>query len=94
MNMPGFTESNGASNGHKRPAKSNNKNVDPQIIVEGTLSSGPHSDYITFRLRLLIIDLVCIVTVPEEGKKKAPVYIKFKIDWAGHQPPGSVVIDE
>lgn len=84
-------------NGHNRPSrpsKTINKNVDPQIITEGVLSSGPHSDYITFRLKILIVELVCIVTVPEEGKKKAPVYVKFKIDWSGHQPPGSVVIDE
>ena len=71
-----------------------NKNVDPQIICEGVLSSGENSDYITFRLRILIVDLVCIVTVPEEGKRRAPVYVKFKIDWSQHQPPGSVVIDE
>jgi hypothetical protein len=79
---------------NNRPFSSYRKPFDPQIIVEGTLKEGEKSDYITFRLRLLIVDLTIIVTVPEEGKHVAPVYVKFRIDKSQAQPPGSVVIDE
>jgi hypothetical protein len=88
------TPPNGHTNGNGRPYSSFRKTFDPQIIVEGTLKEGPKSDYITFRLRLLIVDLVVIVTIPEEGKHVAPVYVKFRIDKSQAQPPGSVQIDE
>jgi len=70
------------------------KTFDPQIIVEGNLKHGPTSDIIVFKLRLLIIDLTCVVTVPPEGETKAPVYVKFRIDYSQNQPPGSVVISD
>ena len=80
---------NSSMNGHRFPPK---KYSDPQIIVEGTLKEGERSDYITFRLRFLIVDLVLIVTIPEEGQTKAPVYVKFKIDKTQSQPPNSIYI--
>ena len=68
------------------------KVFDPQIIVEGNLRQGPQSDVIVFRLRLLIVDLTCVVTIPPDGETKAPVYVKFKIHRSQNQPPGSRVI--
>lgn len=70
------------------------KERDLQIICEGNLKQGDKSDYITFRMKILAVDVICIVTIPGEGKTKAPVYVKFKLDWGMNQPPGSVVIDE
>ena len=70
------------------------KKFDPQIIVEGNLKHGPTSDIIIFKLRLLIVDLTCVVTIPPDGETKAPVYVKFRIDYSQNQPPGSVVISD
>jgi hypothetical protein len=84
MNTP-----NGHSNGN-RFTNGYRKTFDPQIIVEGTLKEGLKSDTITFRLRFLIVDLVIVVTIPEDGQTKAPVYVHFKVDQS--QPPGSVEI--
>ena len=78
------------ANGHSYPKKA----FDPQIIVEGTLKQGPNSDFIMFRVSLLIVDLTFIVTLPPEGKTKAPVYVKFRIDYSKNQPPGSVLIED
>jgi|HubBroStandDraft_6_1064221.scaffolds.fasta_scaffold22206_6 hypothetical protein len=68
------------------------KKFDPQIIVEGQLRNGQNSDFICFSLKLLIVDLKFIVTIPEEGSTVAPVYVKFRIDWNQANPPGSVQI--
>lgn len=78
------------ANEHRRPRKRN----DPQIIVEGRLKNGPVSDCITFRMKVLIVELTFIVTIPPEGETKCPVYVKFRIDWTQNQPPGSVVIGD
>ena len=96
------TPPNGHSNGRRVVYDTHNDNherhfrktFDPQIIVEGTLKEGPKSDYITFRLRLLIVDLIVIVTIPGEGKHVAPVYVKFKIDKSQNMVPGSVEIGD
>ena len=59
----------------------NNERVqDPQIIVSGMLKEGERSDVIVFTIPLSIFELVCIVTVPAEGMKVAPVYIKFRVN--------------
>jgi hypothetical protein len=51
-----------------------------QVTVMGTLKQGEKSDIITFKLRLSILELICIVTVPgDENTIQAPVYVKFRI---------------
>jgi hypothetical protein len=52
------------------------------------------SDVITFKLRLLrLCELSFVVTIPEEGKTRAPVYVRFFIDRSAEDRPGSVVIE-
>lgn len=53
--------------------------VQNQIIVRGRLKSGPNADTVTFKLRLAMFELTCIVTVPNEGTIHAPVYVHFGI---------------
>jgi len=53
---------------------------DPQVVVMGTLKESNSSDVITFSVRLALFEIVCIVTVPEQGTKTAPVYVKFKVN--------------
>lgn len=66
----------------------------PQIVVEGVLRRSKRADIITFKQRLFrIIELTFIVTIPEEGKTRAPVYIRAYIDRSQEDPPGSVVIE-
>jgi len=66
----------------------------PQIVVEGILRKSKRADIITFKLRLLrLIELTFIVTIPEEGKVRAPVYIRMFVDRSQEDPPGSVVIE-
>ena len=70
------------------------KKFDPQIIVEGNLRHGPTADVIVFKLRILIVDVTCVVTIPPDKETKAPVYVKFRIDYSQNQPPGSVIISD
>lgn len=66
----------------------------PQIIVEGVLRRGKHAEVITFKIRLLrLCELSFVVTIPEEGKTRAPVYVRFFIDRSAEDRPGSVVIE-
>ena len=53
---------------------------DPQVVVMGTLKNGERSDVIVFKIPLSLFEIVCIVTIPEEGTKSAPVYIKFRVN--------------
>lgn len=55
------------------------KFTDPQIIAIGTLKHSEKSDIIVFKFPLALFEIVCIVTIPEEGTKSAPVYIKFRV---------------
>jgi hypothetical protein len=71
-------------------ARGQRKDIDPQLIFEGTLKEGPKSDYITFRWRIFpLVDLIFIVTLPNEGSTTAPVYMKTKIVWSGNMSPGT-----
>ena len=70
------------------------KTFDPQIILEGNLRQGAKADVIVFKLRILIVDVTCVVTIPPDGETKAPVYVKFRIDYSQNQPPGSVIISD
>lgn len=65
-----------------------------QIVVEGVLRKTRKADIITFSLRLWLIDLTFLVTLPEEGKTKAPVYVRFWIDRSREDKPGTVIIDD
>lgn len=62
---------------------------DPQLKVTGQFRSGPNSDVITFSISLALFEIVCIVTVPPEGERTAPVYIKFKT----RRSPGGPFVD-
>jgi hypothetical protein len=53
---------------------------DPQQVVMGTLKNGERSDVIVFKIPLSMFEIVCIVTIPEEGTKSAPVYVKFRVN--------------
>lgn len=65
----------------------------PQIVTEGVLRRGKNSDLITFSLRILrVIDLTFLVVLPEEGKTKAPVFVRFFLDRSQEDAPGSVVV--
>ena len=52
---------------------------DPQIVVTGTIKQSNRSEVIVFTIPLALIELVCVATIPEEGTKFAPVYVKFRI---------------
>ena len=66
----------------------------PQIILEGVLRRSLRADIITFKCRLLgLVELSFIVTVPEEGTTRAPVYVRFFIDRSQEDRPGSRVIE-
>ena len=53
--------------------------TDPQIKVTGTLKSGRDGgELIVFSIPLGFIELVCIVSIPDEGRTESPVYIKIK----------------
>jgi len=66
----------------------------PQIIVEGVLRRALKSDVITFKIRLLrLCELSFVVTIPEEGKTRAPVYVRFYLDRSQEDRPGSIVIE-
>ena len=52
---------------------------DPQVVVTGHLKEGENTDVIVFTIPLGIFEIVCIVTVPAEGTKFAPVYLKLRI---------------
>jgi hypothetical protein len=56
----------------------------PQVTVTGRLRDTKSGDgeVIVFSIFLQFIELLCIVTVPEEGTTEAPAYIKFKINQA------------
>ncbi len=65
----------------------------PQIIVEGVLRQSLKGDLITFKLRLLrIIEVTCLIPLPEAGKTRVPVYIRAWVDRSRGDPPGSVVV--
>lgn len=65
----------------------------PQIIVEGVLRRSLKSEVITFKLRLLrVVEVTFLVTIPEAGKSRAPVYIRLFLDRSQEDKPGSVVI--
>ena len=60
---------------------SNSRRVsDPQVIVMGMLKEGNRSDTIVFKVNLALFELVCIVTIPEQGTRTAPVYVKFRVN--------------
>lgn len=66
MNTPNGTES--------APRRS-----DPQVVLSGILKRGERSDVIVFTLPLALLELTCIVTVPEPGSTVVPVYVKFRV---------------
>jgi hypothetical protein len=67
---------------------------DPQIVVEGILRKALNSSVITFQLRVLrLIELTFLVTLPKEGSTRSPVYVRFRLDRAAEDPPGSIVIE-
>lgn len=66
----------------------------PQIILEGVLRKSLRSDVITFKLRVFrIVELTFLVTIPEEGTTRAPVYVRFFLDRSQEDKPGTVVIE-
>ena len=67
------------------------KKLDPQIIVRGKLCHGEKADVIVFSLPTFgLMEMTCIVTIPNEGEDVAPVYVKQRLDLSKNQPPGSV----
>lgn len=56
-----------------------NRKEDPQQIVTGILKAGGRSEVIVFTIPLALFEIVCIVTVPEQGTTVAPVYLKFRV---------------
>jgi hypothetical protein len=67
----------------------------PQIILEGVLRRSLKSDVITFRVTLLrIIELTFLVVLPEEGRTKAPVFMRAFVNPAAGDKPGSIVIGD
>ena len=66
----------------------------PQIIVEGVLRRSLKSEVITFKLHFLkIVEVTFIVTIPEKGRTRAPVYVRCWVDRSRENPPGSIVIE-
>lgn len=67
----------------------------PQIVVEGILRKTKKSSVITFKLRVLrLLELTFLVTVPQENKTRAPVYVRFYVDRSQEDRPGTVVVGE
>lgn len=67
----------------------------PQIITEGVLRRGLKSNVITFKLRVLrLIELSFVVALPEQGKTRVPIYVRFFIDRSQEDKPGTVLIEE
>ncbi len=60
---------------HRKPVRHQN-----QTTIEGELRSGKESDYIVFRIKLLLCTFEFRVVIPEEGKTRAPVYIHQRLD--------------
>ena len=57
------------------------------------LRRGKNSDLITFKIRILrVLELTFLVVLPEEGKTKAPVFVRFFLDRTQEDPPGSIVV--
>lgn len=52
---------------------------DPQLVLSGMLKEGERSDVIVFTIPLALLEITCIVTIPEHGTKIAPVYAKFRV---------------
>lgn len=53
----------------------------PQIVAVGRLKENQTGgEIISFCVYLGPLTLVCIVNIPEEGEREAPVYVKFKIE--------------
>lgn len=52
---------------------------DPQVVLQGRFKKGAKTDFITFRLEILLFELVFIVTIPEEHQSYSPVYVKFRL---------------
>lgn len=61
------------------------KNRGPQLVLEGEFKQTERSDLVVFEIPWGPITLACIVTVPEEGKTRAPVYVKVRV---GQGQPG------
>jgi hypothetical protein len=66
----------------------------PQRIFEGVVRRSRRADVITFEIRCFrFIVLKFVVTVPEPGKSKAPVYMRAWVDPSQQDAPGSIVIE-
>jgi hypothetical protein len=50
-----------------------------QYTTYSKLKSGEKNDTLTFTLDFLVLRLVFIAVIPQEGFTKAPVYIKFRL---------------
>jgi hypothetical protein len=51
--------------------------IDPQTIVEGILkTSDDKIETITFTIRMLMQEWMCVVPIPDEGRLRVPVTIK------------------
>lgn len=75
MSNPGIRGDMNPFNGvESAPRKS-----DPQVILSGLLKRGGRSDVIVFTLPLALLELTCIVTIPEPGSTVVPVYVKFRV---------------
>jgi hypothetical protein len=59
---------------------------DPQWELRGVLIEGPTSDQIEFDIHLLKFTLTCVATIPEEGLRNAPVYLRH------HPVPSRVLL--
>ena len=86
----GDSPEQGASQGGRPP-----RHRWPQIILEGVLRRSREVDVITFTLPpiLRLFEVSVVVTLPRDGKTKAPVYVRFFLNKDAGDPPGSVVIE-
>jgi len=57
----------------------NRREDDAQLTVTGHLKENDRSSMVVFSFTLALLELTCIVPIPDEGTSVVPVYVKFRI---------------
>ncbi len=66
----------------------------PQIVCTGTVRRSLKSCLVTFRLRLFrVVELTFLVPFPRDGSPRVPVYVRFWVDAAAGDRPGTVPLE-
>jgi len=70
----------------------------PQIVAVATLRRGKYGWVQTFELPPIfrILELSCLTSIPAklEDGAQVPVYVRFRVNTANEDKPGTVVVDD